>query len=76
MNISDKGSKQKQIVVIKLSGSIFNIDTGSKSLKEYAQLLLEIQSKIQPVVVAGGGMIARHYVNLARSLVLMKVVLM
>jgi uridylate kinase len=68
MNISVKGSKQKQIVVIKLSGSIFNIDTASKSLKEYAKLLLEIQTKIQPVVVAGGGMIARHYVNLARSL--------
>lgn len=68
MNISDKGSKQKQIVVIKLSGSIFNIDTASKSLKEYAKLLLEIQTKFQPVVVAGGGMIARHYVNLARSL--------
>jgi len=68
MNISDKGSKQKQIVVIKLSGSIFNINTTSKSLKEYAQLLLEIQTKIQPVVVAGGGIIARHYVNLARSL--------
>jgi uridylate kinase len=68
MNISDKGSKQKQIVVIKLSGSIFNIDTASKSLKKYAKLLLEIQTKFQPVVVAGGGMIARHYVNLARSL--------
>ena len=68
MNISDKDSKQKQIVVIKLSGSIFNINTSSKSLKEYAQLLLEIQTKIQPVVVAGGGIIARHYVNLARSL--------
>jgi uridylate kinase len=68
MNISDKGSKQKQIVVIKLSGSIFNINTTSKILKGYAQLLLEIQTKIQPVVVAGGGIIARHYVNLARSL--------
>lgn len=68
MNISDKGSKQKQIVVIKLSGSIFNINTTSKILKEYAQLLLEIQTKIQPVVVTGGGIIARHYVNLARSL--------
>ena len=68
MNISDKGSKQKQIVVIKLSGSIFNINTTPKSLKEYALLLLEIRTKIQPVVVAGGGLIARQYVNLARSL--------
>src|SRR5437867_1184601 len=68
MNISDKGPKQKKIVVMKLSGSIFNINTTAKSLKQYAQLFLEIQKKIQPVIVAGGGLIARHYVNLARSL--------
>ena len=68
MSISDKFSKQKKIIVIKLSGSIFNFKTTSKSLKEYAQLLLDIQAKVQPVVVSGGGIIARHYVNLARSL--------
>jgi uridylate kinase len=68
MSISDKLSKQKKIIVIKLSGSVFNYKTTSKSLKEYAQLLLDIQAKVQPVVVSGGGIIARHYVNLARSL--------
>jgi uridylate kinase len=68
MSISDKFSKQKKIIVIKLSGSVFNFKTTSKSLKEYAQLLLDIQAKVQPVVVSGGGIIARHYVNLARSL--------
>lgn len=68
MNISDRVSKQKKILVIKLSGSVFNYKTTSKSLKEYAQLLLDIQTKVQPVVVSGGGIIARHYVNLARSL--------
>jgi len=68
MSISDKFSKQKKILVIKLSGSVFNFKTTSKSLKEYAQLLLDIQAKVQPVVVSGGGIIARHYVNLARSL--------
>jgi uridylate kinase len=68
MNISYKVSKQKKILVIKLSGSVFNYKTTSKSLKEYAQLLLDIQTKVQPVVVSGGGIIARHYVNLARSL--------
>jgi uridylate kinase len=68
MNISDNVSKQKKILVIKLSGSVFNYKTTSKSLKEYAQLLLNIQTKVQPVVVSGGGIIARHYVNLARSL--------
>lgn len=68
MNISDKVSKQKKILVIKLSGSVFNYKTTSKSLMEYAQLLLDIQTIVQPVVVSGGGIIARHYVNLARSL--------
>ncbi len=68
MNISDKGSQQKKILVIKLSGSIFNINTTAKSLNVYTQLFLEIQNKIQPVIVAGGGVIARHYVRLARSL--------
>lgn len=68
MSISNKVSKQKKILVIKLSGSVFNFKTTSKSLKEYAQVLLDIQTKVQPVVVSGGGIIARNYVNLARSL--------
>lgn len=68
MSISNKVSKQKKILVIKLSGSVFNFKTTSRSLKEYAQALLDIQTKVQPVVVSGGGIIARHYVNLARSL--------
>jgi uridylate kinase len=68
MKVSDNVSKQKKILVIKLSGSVFNFKTTSKSLKEYAQVLLEIQSKVQPVIVSGGGVIARHYVSLARLL--------
>lgn len=68
MSFSNKVSKQKKILVIKLSGSVFNFKTTSRSLKEYAQVLLDIQTKVQPVVVSGGGIIARHYVNLARSL--------
>ena len=31
-------------------------------------MLLEISDKFQPVVVTGGGEIARHYINIARSL--------
>lgn len=68
MSFSNKVSKQKKILVIKLSGSVFNFKTTSRSLKEYAQVLLDIQTKVQPVVVSGGGIIARNYVNLARSL--------
>src|SRR5688500_658316 len=67
MSVS-KISKQKKILVIKLSGSVFNFKTTSKSLKEYAKVLLDIRARVQPVIVTGGGIIARHYVNLARSL--------
>ena len=67
MSVS-KVSKQKKVLVIKLSGSVFNFKTTSKSLKEYAKVLLDIQSRVQPVIVSGGGIIARHYVDLARSL--------
>ena len=66
--MSAKVSKQRKILVMKLSGSVFNFKSSSKSLKEYAQVLLDIQARVQPVVVSGGGIIARHYVNLARSL--------
>ena len=67
MSVS-KVSKQRKILVIKLSGSVFNFKTTAKSLKEYAKVLLDIQARVQPVIVSGGGIIARHYVNLARSL--------
>jgi len=53
MSTSNKSSKQKRILVIKLSGSVFNFNTTPASLKEYAQLLLDIQTKVQPVVVSG-----------------------
>ncbi|MDW0242932.1 MAG: UMP kinase [Nitrososphaeraceae archaeon] len=68
MKISQTLKQKKKILVIKLSGSLFNFKTTSQSLKQYARLLLEMQTRVQPVVVTGGGMIARHYVNLARSL--------
>jgi len=60
--------QKKKILVIKLSGSVFNFKTTSQSLRQYARLLLEMQTRVQPVVVSGGGIIARNYVNLARSL--------
>jgi uridylate kinase len=36
-------------------------------LKKYAIMLNEISKKVQPVVVAGGGKVARHYISTARS---------
>jgi len=56
----------KERVVIKLSGRLFG-DNAADELKKYARMLLEISSEVQPVVVAGGGNIARHYINIARS---------
>jgi uridylate kinase len=68
MKNSQTLKQKKKILVIKLSGSVFNFKTTSQSLRQYARLLLEMQTRVQPVVVSGGGIIARNYVNLARSL--------
>jgi len=56
----------KKRIVIKLSGRIFSEDN-VKALKDYARFLVKISKVCQPVVVTGGGNIARHYINHARS---------
>lgn len=56
----------KKRIVIKLSGRIFGMDN-VKVLKDYASFLAKISRTIQPVIVAGGGHIARHYISHARS---------
>ena len=56
----------KKRIVIKLSGRIFSVDN-VKVLKDYARFLVKISKTCQPVVVTGGGNIARHYINHARS---------
>ncbi|AIF83100.1 uridylate kinase, putative [Candidatus Nitrososphaera evergladensis SR1] len=55
-------------VVIKLSGKVFSGEDGSE-IKRYASMLANLSSsaKVQPVVVAGGGRVARHYINIARG---------
>ena len=59
---------RKKRVVIKLSGSIFGSSAKSKSIKEYGMMITELNKHVQPVVIAGGGNIARHYIDLAREL--------
>ncbi|RMF32253.1 MAG: UMP kinase [Candidatus Nitrosothermus koennekii] len=55
-------------VVIKLSGRVFDNPT-KDSIKEYATLLKELYNEdIKSIVIAGGGPIARFYINLAREL--------
>ena len=56
----------KKRIVIKLSGRIFGMDN-VKILKDYARFLVKISKACQPVIVAGGGPIARRYINYARS---------
>jgi uridylate kinase len=60
--------KSRDRIVIKLSGSIFGQDTNESLIGEYAEMLLSINNEIQPIVISGGGKIARHYINLARAL--------
>ena len=56
----------KKRIVIKLSGRIFGMDN-VKVLKDYASFLVKISKICQPIVVTGGGNIARHYISHARS---------
>lgn len=56
----------KKRIVIKLSGRVFGMDN-VKILKDYASFLVKISKICQPVIVAGGGNIARHYITHARS---------
>jgi len=54
-------------VVIKLSGSIFGEDTTERKIRAYADMFSSIK-EVQPIVISGGGRIARHYIDLARAL--------
>ena len=56
----------KKKIVLKLSGRVFAMDN-VKMLKDYATFLVKISKICQPIVVAGGGNIARHYISHARS---------
>ncbi len=56
----------KKRIVIKLSGRLFGMDN-VKVLKDYATFLVKLSKICQPVIVAGGGTIARHYISHARS---------
>lgn len=57
----------KKRIVIKLSGRIFGIENNEKLLKDYATFLVKISKICQPIIIAGGGKIARHYITHARS---------
>ena len=56
----------KERIVIKLSGKLFG-DDAAHELRKYARMLVEASGQVQPVVVTGGGKIARHYISIARK---------
>ncbi|HEY7508308.1 MAG TPA: UMP kinase [Nitrososphaera sp.] len=56
----------KERIVIKLSGKVFSGEDG-RDIRRYASMLADLSGKVQPVVVAGGGKIARHYISIARG---------
>lgn len=60
--------KNQKKVVIKLSGSLFSLESKATLIADYAKLFKQLTKHYQIVLVAGGGNIARHYINIARSL--------
>ena len=56
----------KKRIVIKLSGSLFGMDD-TKKLKQFAEFFVRSSKICQPIIIAGGGTIARHYISHARS---------
>lgn len=56
-----------QRIVIKLSGRVFSDENGGE-IKKYAAMFSSLYSaNVQPVVVAGGGIMARNYIKIARG---------
>jgi len=55
----------KKRIVIKLSGQVFSMDQ-AKVLKDYATFFVKKSKTYQPVIVAGGGKIARYFISHAR----------
>ena len=56
----------KKRIVIKLSGQVFSMDQ-TKVLKDYATFFVKKSKTHQPIIVAGGGKIARYFISHARS---------
>ena len=55
-------------VVIKLTGTLFDKESGTK-LKSIIELVSRMyQDGVQPFIITGGGGVARGYINLARAL--------
>ncbi|MGB6463377.1 MAG: UMP kinase [Nitrosotalea sp.] len=58
--------ERRKRIVIKLSGSLFGLED-TKTLKQFAEFFVKSSKICQPIIIAGGGKIARHYISHARS---------
>ena len=56
----------KKKIVIKLSGKVFAMEE-TKKLKDYATFFVKKSKIYQPIIIAGGGKIARYFISHARS---------
>ena len=56
----------KKRFVIKLSGQVFSMEE-TKKLKDYAAFIVKKSKTYQPIIIAGGGKIARYFISHARS---------
>ena len=56
----------KKTFVIKLSGQVFSMEE-TKKLKDYAAFFVKKSKTYQPIIIAGGGKIARYFISHARS---------
>lgn len=60
-------SRRRKRVVFKLSGSLFTLRPDIEKLNEFAELFKRLSKNIQPILVAGGGRLARDYIHAARK---------
>ena len=59
-----------------MSGSIFSLSDNNEqdnndyynTFKQYSHVLTNLTNNLQPIVITGGGSIARLYINFARKL--------
>lgn len=56
------------LIIISLGGSVLAQDFSGTYIKNYADILSEISKKHKIIVVTGGGLYARKYIQLARNL--------
>ena len=64
-----KNKNNKTLIVIKISGSIFNLTNKGNELDKLCEFFVEQEKEgFQLILVAGGGITAKQYIKQARKL--------